>query len=297
MADKKDGELTKTYEVRIIKDIQYLGTGSPLLMDIYEPLNMDREWRPAVLYLFGGGWFSGDRTDGGRGVRICKDIAEHGYICAGIDYTLSTFSKGAWPQAFYDCKSAVQFLRIHADEYDIDSAAIGVIGCSAGGHLAALLGTADPKAGLEPPAPYPGVPSDVQAVAALYGPYNLSTFDYVVYQTPWASRTVAETFVGTSIREAPERFALASPITHINGSEPPFLLIHGSEDNAVPPEQALAMHTKLQSAGAESELVIVKGAGHSFDLQPEQQDLRPIVVDFFDRHLKCKKFIHGNKRA
>ena len=283
---RENSTLASTYEVRIEKDVQYLGAGRPLLMDIYRPVGTVEGPLPAILYMFGGGWCSGDRTDGGRGIRVCKDIAERGYVCASIDYTLSTAAQGGWPQAFHECKSAVQFLRIHAAEYGIDPDAIGSIGCSAGGHLAALLGTAGPDAGLEPNGPYTGVSSRVQAVAALYGPHDLTTFDYAVDEPPWTPRTVVETFVGASFREAPERFRLASPIAHIDGDEPPFLLIHGSEDTVVPVKQAIDMHKRLQSAGVTSELIIVEGAGHSFDLRPDQKDLRPSVVGFFDRWLK-----------
>ncbi|MHB0947298.1 MAG: alpha/beta fold hydrolase [Sedimentisphaerales bacterium] len=281
----------KIYDVRIEKDVKYLGDSSPLLMDFYRPLGVDAKRLPVILYMFGGGWLSGDRTDGGRAISVCRDIAERGYICASIDYTLSTPSKGAWPQAFYECKSAVQFLRLHADEYGIDANAIGAIGCSAGGHMAALLGAAGPETGLEPNGPYAGVSSSVQAVVALYGPYNLSTLEHTINTAPWGPppRIVVETFIGASVQDAAELFAKASPITHINGDEPPFLLIHGSEDPAVPVQQAIDMYKKLRSAGVKSELLIVKGAGHSFNLQPEQKDLRPVVVDFFDKYLKNKK--------
>ncbi|MCF7838888.1 MAG: S9 family peptidase, partial [Candidatus Marinimicrobia bacterium] len=153
---------------------------------------------------------------------------------------------------------------------------IGVIGGSAGGHLAVMLGVTGPEDGLDPAGPYGEFPCSVQAVVNLYG------------VTDWFQRKDLPMF-GQTRASAPELYLQATPMTHVDPNDPPILIIHGSADKVVELAQSEKLVAALQQAGVEHEFVVVEGAPHSFYLQvyvPTKVDLRPRVLDFFDRHMK-----------
>lgn len=276
------------YKIRIKRDITYLDSSRKEKLDLYIPNDIEnKKALPGIVYIHGGGWMSGDKTIE-RGQTICTTIAKQGYVCAFIEYKLTTVDSGSWPQALYDCKTAVQFLRKNADKYNIDPERIGVLGCSAGGHLAAMVGTTGLEDGLEPDGPYKDVSSRVQAIVAMYGIYDMTKFTLKLEDKPWNTKTIPEFFLGVTQRESSELWDLVSPVNHIDKSDPPFLLIHGTADKGVPVQQSIDMNQKLHEVGVSSELILVEGAGHSFDLQPKQKDLRPAVISFLDKQLKNK---------
>jgi len=103
----RKGRTGEVYKVRVEKDVTYLGPGRKEKLDLYIPVNTkSKKVLPGVVYIHGGGWMSGDRTIE-RGKTICTTLAEHGYVCAFIEYKLATMSENSWPQALYDCKTAV----------------------------------------------------------------------------------------------------------------------------------------------------------------------------------------------
>jgi len=266
-------------DVRVEKDIPYLGTNIWQKLDLYTPAGIGREQRlPCIVNIHGGGWKQGDKSSL-LDQSIAMELARNGYICANINYTLSVLGP-CWPQNLYDCKTAVQFLRKNAQKYHIDPNHIGVIGTSAGGHLAAMVGLTGPEVGLEPQG-YKGVSSRVQAVVPMYGvhDFNKKFSDYV--------NDFIKDFLGTTRECDPNLWTLASPVSHVSPDDPPFLFLHGTLDQVVPLEQSIELDKVLRENGIESQLILIE-AGHSFGLHPEQRDLRPDVVTFFDKHLKPK---------
>ncbi|MHC4737519.1 MAG: alpha/beta hydrolase fold domain-containing protein [Planctomycetota bacterium] len=277
----KQKEVDEKYEVRVEKDLSY-GPGSYEKFDLYTPAFVAPKQRfPGIIIIHGGGWVGGDKVLK-REQNIGNTLAENGYVCISINYLLAEEGKTSWPTNIYNCKTAVQLLRKNAELFNVDADHIGVIGGSAGGHLSAMVGLTGPEAGLEPPRQYKGVSSRVQAVVALYGVHNLATF---------TKTDNLEKFLGAAKNENPALWALASPVNHISGDDPPFLIIHGTADPLVPVQQSVELHEKLQENGIDSQLVIVEGAPHSFHLQPKQQDLRPLVLAFLDKNLKAKPVV------
>ncbi len=278
-------ETVDRYEVRIERDLTYLGSDRSEKFDLYMPSDAAEADRfPGIVIIHGGGWVGGDKSNG-REKNIGTTLAQHGYVCMSINYVLAKADRPTWPQHIYDCKTAVQFLRAHADRYQVDRDHIGVIGGSAGGHLAGMGGLTGPESGLEAAGPYRNVSGRVQAAVPMYGIYNLRT---------WWDRAGVVKYLGAAEQEDPERWDAASPVYQASVDDPPMLLLHGSADKIIPDSQSIELYKTLEKIGVESRLVIVEGAPHSFHLQPEQRDLRPLVIGFFDKHLK--KQVEAQKR-
>ena len=268
---------SKLEGVRVEQDIDYLGVPNGPKADLYAPEKIAKEQLcPAVVIIHGGGWCGGDKASA-REQNIGGTLARNGYIGLSINYVLAEKgSGGTWPKNLQQCKTAVRWLRKNAERLHIDPTRIGVIGGSAGGHLASMVGVTGPFDGLDPEGPNGEYSCQVQAVVDLYGPADLMN---------WHDSIA----MGGKRDEVPEVYRKASPITYLKKGNPPFLILHGTADTTVPVEQSKTFAEALDKAGVEHQLVLLDGAAHTFDLQPSQRDLRPLVVGFFDRFLKQKK--------
>ena len=257
---------------RVERDVPYLEAGRAETGDLYLPSGgAPGERRPAVLIIHGGGWTGGDKHNA-REINIGTNLAAHGYVALSINYALATSRHVTWPQNLHDCKTAVRWLRKNADRFQIDTNHIGVIGGSAGGHLAAMLAVTGPADHLDPTQPYGEFSCAVQCAVDFYGPADLARH-----------RDLA--MLGKTRGQDLSIYRAASPITYADRRNPPILIVHGTADKTVNVNQSELFAAALEAAGAPHQLVIVPGAGHSFDLEPKQRDLRPLVLGFFDRHL------------
>ena len=263
--------------VRFEKDVDYLGPERQEKADLYFPEKLSPEQRcPAIVIIHGGGWTGGDKR-AAREQNIGTNFARHGYIGMSINYVLATpdTKEPTWPQNLHDCLTAVRWLRKNADRLQVAPERIGVIGGSAGGHLAAMLGVTRAEDGLDPSGPYAEYSCRVQCAIDMYGPMLwFAQRDLPMFRQKRA--------------EAPDLYQAATPMTHVNPKTPPILILHGTEDKVVSLEDSKAFDSALEKAGVEQQFVIVEGAGHSFDLEPKQKDLRPLVFEFLDKHLRSK---------
>ncbi len=264
-----------------IPDVRYgTGGGEPLLLDILWPAPLPAAPMPAAIYIHGGGWQSGTRKPPANGLPHRNvTLAAHGFFTASISYRLTTVA--TWPAALHDCKAAVRWLRVHADEYGVDAGRIGVWGHSAGGHLAALLALTWDVPGLEGDGGTPGVSSRVQAAAPLAGAYDLSKFRRP--NGPTAR------FLGAPAPTVPEIARAASPLTYARPDAPPLLVVHGEKDEIVPFAQATVFTDAMRAAGADATLFALPGANHLFGTNAFDQKYRTEVnaaaLAFFRRHL------------
>jgi acetyl esterase/lipase len=260
----------------IRKNVPYLGADRAEKGDLYLPALDSTKPRPAVVIIHGGGWTSGDKG-ANREINIGTTLANAGYVCLSINYRLQTKDgPPAWPGNLRDCKVAVRYLRVHAKELNIDIKNIGVIGGSAGGHLAAMVGLTGDNKTLDPVDSHPGVSTRVQAVVDMYGP--------MADDKKRLERLVP--IVGATFSDKPEAFRAFSPLNHIDAGDPPVLILHGTADTIVDVADSERFAAALKKAGARHELVIIPEAPHTFDLQPKQRDLRPLVLEFFGKYLK-----------
>lgn len=220
-----------------------------LMLDLTVPATT--EPAPLVVWIHGGGWRRGSRANN----RLAW-LVERGFAVASIDYRLS--GEAPWPAQIHDCKAAIRWLRDNAARYGYDASRIGAGGSSAGGHLAALLGTSGGVEALEGKVGKPSrASSRVQAVYDLFGPADLQAM-------PGArgGRGALAQLFGAPPSTLPDVVRAASPVTHVSAGDPPFLIAHGTTDRLVPLAQSRALHDRLGKAGIASTLRVMEGAGH-----------------------------------
>ena len=260
---------------RIIRDIEFAKPdGHSLKLDLYLPDDRSKPV-PIVIFVHGGGWKNGSRKSGEK---TAAWLTEHGFAVASIDYRLTDVAQ--WPAQIEDCYEAVLWLRNNSDKYQIDPQRVGAWGTSAGGHLAALLGTRkDPRKQA----------FEIQSVCDWFGPSELLTMPPNNVGNGRTAEDVANSngakLLGATVRDVPEMARDASALDHVTSDDAPFLIMHGDQDPGVPLEQSQKLHAKLINSGVPSRLHIVKGAGHG-GKEFATPESRAIVADFFKRTLK-----------
>lgn len=276
--------------VTLQRDVAYLPPDRKEKLDLYLPAGRPGGTRsPGIVIIHGGGWTGGSKS-AGREFEVGTTLARAGYVCASVEYRMAKHDR--WPTNVYDCKNAVRFLRKNAALYGVDVNHVGVIGGSAGGHLALMVAFTDDVPALEPPTPYPGVSDRVQAVVDMYGITDIRTRKAIAPDgTPLEIAPLSNMVFGDKTPVTDADRALASPTAHVSPRVPPVLILHGTRDTTVDRDQSIALDKLLVQQNVEHQLVMVPGAGHTFDLErwngkPLFMDLRPLVIGFFDRHLK-----------
>ncbi|MDQ8190669.1 sulfatase-like hydrolase/transferase [Roseibacillus persicicus] len=270
--------------VEIQRDLSFLSPDREEKLDLYQPENHTADERlPAVVIIHGGGWTSGDKNRM-REYVTGTSLAKAGYLAISINY--ETRAGKCWPNNLHDCKNAVRWLRKNADTLGVDSDRIGVIGGSAGGHLALMVAYTGDHPKLSPTTPYPGISDKVSACVDMYGITNLLTRQYTEKDGTPNGKLKGHRLFKEEREEAPAKWRNASPVNYINAQTPPTLIFHGTEDATVDRDQSKELHALLQKAGVDSTLRMIEGADHAWPLQTKDFDLRGEMVAFFDKHLK-----------
>ncbi|MCS7467820.1 alpha/beta hydrolase fold domain-containing protein [Stieleria sp. ICT_E10.1] len=271
------GRLNTPDDVTVERDVVFgTGGGRDLTMHLVLPKEKSEKPLPVYVWIHGGGWQGGTK-DGG--VRQVLPLVRSGFVGATIEYRLT--GEAAFPAQIEDCKCAIRFLRAHATKYNLDVDRIAVGGSSAGGHLVALLGTSGGVKALEGSGGWPDQSSRVQAVVDLYGPTDFQTFVTTPGYEPHNRDGSPESKLlgGGEVLKKPEGIKRVNPITYVDKDDPPFLIIHGSDDRTVPPNQSELLHKALQAAEVESTLHVIEGAGHGGQ-QFSEPEIRKMQVDF-----------------
>ncbi|HEY2414269.1 MAG TPA: alpha/beta hydrolase [Pirellulaceae bacterium] len=265
-------------DVEIQRDIEYAKVGEiSLKLDFYRPETGSDHPRPCVVWIHGGGWRSGSKSGGG--VRLSSLVSTGEYVAASIDYRL--LDVAIWPAQIYDCKAAIRYLRANSKSLGIDPDKIGVWGASAGGHLASLLGTSGDVKEIEGDVGTTGVSSRVACVVDFCGP---SDFRLPGIGAPRASDQISNTFFGGPLKDKEEAARQASPVAHVTADDPPFLIMHGTQDNTVNIRQAERLYDAQKQAGASTIFVKIEGGGHGFG----GSEVNSRVKAFLDKHLHGK---------
>lgn len=268
---------------KALRDLAYVENGHERQkLDLYLPEKAPGPV-PVIIWVHGGGWQNGTK-DGCPPLRA--GYLERGYAVASLGYRLS--SHAIFPAQIEDCKAAIRWLRAHAQEHGLDPQRFGVWGSSAGGHLVALLGTTGDVKEFET-SPNREVSSRVQAVCDYYGPTDFTQMDAHAaggrrsHDSPDSPESK---LLGGPVQENKDKAARANSVTYVTPDDPPFLIVHGDQDPAVPHHQSELLFEALRKTGVSVHFHTIKGAGHGgpgFDA-PEVKDR---VARFFDEKLKA----------
>lgn len=262
-----------------MKDLVYAHTPQrDLTVDLYLPATPQPH--PVILYVHGGGWSSGSKAN-----PPTSRLVAVGYAVASIDYRLT--NEAPFPAQIFDCKASVRWLRANSRKYGLDADRIAAWGGSAGGHLVALLGTSGGVAELEGDEGNPGYSSRLAAVIDFFGPVDLMTINAErKHPRPESGRSAeAKLLGGGPLEDHKDLARQASPLTWIDPSDPPFLVVHGDLDDTVPPKQSERFVEALKAAHVPVEFSVVKGRAHGFRTGP---DVDPIVDGFLQKHFPVR---------
>jgi pectinesterase len=219
-----------------------------LYLDVYRKKGDTSKPSPAVLMVFGGGWRSGDRS---HNYTLARQLASRGFVTITADYSLST--DALYPAAVHDLKTAVKWLRAHGSEYGIDTAKVAILGFSAGGQLAALVGTTNGDKAFEDEDQYQNHSSTVQAIVDIDG-----TLAFIHPESGEGddSRSIsaATNWFGYSKTQKPALWEQAAPLNHVGKTTPPILFLnssvarmHAGRDDMVKKLNALGIYSEIRS--------------------------------------------------
>jgi len=241
--------------------------GVELKLDLYYPKNIKKDVYPLIIYVHGGGWYSGDKTILDQ-VGSCQHAIRSGFAVASINHRLVPQAYSAEPVK--DIGKAIAYLRDNGSTYNLKTEKIGLMASSSGAQLAAMhvLTVTDPK-------------QMVQAVALIAPPTDLSAKN-------WSGE----------MRKCIDRYLhgqnpdLASPIKNIPSTTlPTFLLVQGDKDKVVPTDQAYNFNQALVAKKVKSTYLKVKNAGHDFnpnggEMKPSKIGVAETTTQLFQKNIK-----------
>lgn len=263
--------------VRIETGIEYTNPDNQhLQLNIARPVKQEG-LRPAIICIHGGGFRAGKRDSYDA---LCVKLAQEGFVALTISYRLAP--KYQFPAAIHDTKAAVRWVRANAAKYGIDPNRIGVTGGSAGGHLVQFLGVTGDVKEFEGDGGNPDQSSKVTCVVNVYGPSDFTKS----YGKSVDAAQVLPLFLGGNLETAKLAHIRSSPLNWVTPNAAPTLFIHGTEDKYVAHEQAVWIHDRLKSAGVDTELLLLQGAGHGFKGKDAETADKALIAYF---HKKLDK--------
>lgn len=240
-----------------LRGVKFATAGeTPLSLDLYLPSGTSRALG-LIIWVHGGAWRSGSRES-----IDLLGMSARGWAIASVDYRLSPVAR--FPAQVHDIKAAIRYLRAHAGEHGYPASRFVIAGSSAGGHLAALVGVTNGHPELEGKVgDHLGVSSDVQGIVSLYGASNLTSI--LAQSTPHGLSVrvpALELLLGAQPDAAMQLAKLASPVFHVDASDPPLFLSHGDRDPQMPIEQSRELEVAYQKLGLPVRFVVEHGAAH-----------------------------------
>lgn len=258
-------------------DVEYARVGEhSLKLDLY--LNPEKN-QPLLVCVHGGAWRGGSKEN-----PPILPLQSQGFAIASINYRLTV--DAPFPANVHDIKAAIRFLRAKAPDYGYDATRIGILGSSAGGHLAALVGVTNRHKELEGRVgEHLDQSSEVQCIVSLFGASNLQTI--LSQSTPHGLKMrepALQLLLDGQPEEKPELAELASPVAHLQKGDPPLLLVHGDADPQMPFEQSQEFVKAYEALQLPVQFVVIPGGEHG---GPEFYDVErtAIMAEFLRKHL------------
>ena len=251
--------------------IYYKDKNRALHLDAF--FNTSKKNNPGVIMIHGGGWRSGNKNQ----MRVlAQEITTKGYSCFAIEYRLSLEAK--YPQAIYDVKNAIKFIKDNAKRFHVDPDKIAVLGCSSGGQMAALIGTTNEDLAFEDAKYKSKSSSKVQAIIDIDG--------ILAFKHPESEEgEMAAFWLNGSYEENPENWKQASALSHVDKNTPPTLFINSSFDRFHAGRDDLI--AILNQNKTYNEVKTIKKSPHSFwFFQPWLAETVEYTTQFLDRIFK-----------
>ena len=257
--DNRPSFLDKNNTITVTKDISYReGESDSWKLDLAMPADLGDELRPGLVIIHGGGWAAGSKSVDVY-QKMMVSYAQKGYVVANVEYRL--IGEADFPACIQDVKTAVRWLRAHADELNVDPDRIGSYGHSAGAHLSMMLAMTPDVESLEGDGGWKEYSSSVAAAGAGSPPTELGR-DVPMAQEKWW------------------------PIGHIGSDHPPMFLIQGTEDPVVLPERTRDFVEKMKEAGATNLEYLEMEGDHGIAYNGQLEVTDPALEKFFAKYLK-----------
>lgn len=252
-------ECAGAQDAREYRDVIYATVGGKALgLDLYMPTGVKTP--PLLVWVHGGTWSRGTKAN------VPKQLTVQGFAVASVDFRQSTDAR--FPGMIHDIKAAIRFLRAKRDVYGYRADRIAISGLSSGGHLAALVGVTNGERELEGTVgDYLTESSSVQAIVDYFGASNLTTI--LAQSTPFGlnvRRPALELLLGALPDSALALAKVASPVFHIDRSDPPLMLLHGDQDPQMPINQAHELQGAYAKLGLDVSFEVLHGAAHGGDV-------------------------------
>ncbi|MDT4936456.1 MAG: hypothetical protein QOG80_127 [Pseudonocardiales bacterium] len=251
----------RNVEVRAERRLPYADGGRRFQLDVYHRRDMPTG-RPVLLQVHGGGWVIGTKEQ--QGIPLMMQMAAYGWVCVAVNYPLSP--RARWPEHLIALKRAMKWVRENIADYGGDPSFVAVTGGSAGGHLAAMLAlTADDRT-LQPG--FEDVDTSVQACVPHYGVYDFTDLSGSKFSKQRLDSLIRPIVMGRDA-QYPGDYRAASPIFRLDGTIPPFFVLHGRNDTLVPVAEARLFVERLREMSKEPVAYAeIGGAQHAFDIFP-----------------------------
>lgn len=262
-------------------DIVYVERHRPLTLQIIRQSKAG-EKNPAIVYVQGSGWRKQNLK---QYIAKLMPYARAGYVIACVEYRYC--EEAGFPAQIQDTRTAIRYVKAHADELGVDPDRIAVMGDSSGGHTALMAGLAYGEAFDTPE--YSEYTADVRCIIDFYGPTDMSQMFEVTGKTGIIPQEVRRELLlfekAETYEELRELARLANPLAYITQERavPPVLILHGDEDPIVPFHQSIMLYQKMQECGKKVEFYKILGAGHAIGIWIP--DIDEVVLRFLRAHL------------
>lgn len=274
--EMKGGSYNLKNQGRVLYNLAYGEKNPSQTLDLYLP-NNNQKHHPLVLFIHGGGFVKGDKSRHLGGV---LQALQRGYAVASVNYRLNDEVK--YPHFVYDVCEAIRYLKHNADIFNLDSSTFILWGDTHGGFIASKIGIEGTKGMLdEYKSNYPMETLALKGVISFYAPINL--YDYYKRQMDsdnffeYNGIIVDEVTFGKEKEDLLNMLAKIDPLQHIDGSEPPFYLLHGCQDFDIPQIYSKQFHQALTKQNVPCILDMVKDGIHGIDFYDAPQYNEPIM--------------------
>lgn len=225
-------------------------------IDIYLP-NVNLNSNKVVLFIHGGGWATGDKSDYSDWAKKIRDL---GFITVSMNYRLAP--NYTHPKQTEDIRTVINYLTNQADKLSIHSPQFILVGGSAGAHLALLFAYNSSN----------NYDNKIKGVISLAGPVVLTDKNFIPEM-----QTLIRDYIGAQTDKNNVLMEVA-PINHVSSKSPPTLIIHGTEDVIVPYVHAAILKNKLEANNIPVQLMTLPGVDHFFN----EADIEAILIEVYN---------------